>query len=117
MLSTCTEPLATASPCIANFNNSSLVNGRSSNPPAATTAATADAAEPPNPEPFDGAPPTTEAAAKWVPLYVGADYHLANEYAPLSPGCHRTFRLFAAGNGSWGGCPTRGSTREPRGAV
>ena len=73
--------------------------------------------EPPDPEPFDGAPPTTEAAAKWVPLYVGADYHLADEYAPPSPGCHRTFRLSAAGNGSWGGCPTRRSTREPRGAV
>jgi hypothetical protein len=55
--------------------------------------------EPPDPEPFDGAPPATEAADKRMPLYVGADDHLANEYAPLSPGCHRTYRLLAAGNG------------------
>jgi hypothetical protein len=31
-------------------------------------------------------------------LCVGADNHLAEEYAPHSPGCHRTCRLFAAGN-------------------
>jgi hypothetical protein len=34
-----------------------------------------------------------------VPLYVGVDDHRANEYAPHLSICHRTFRLFAAGNG------------------
>ena len=72
---------------------------------------------PPEPELIDGAPPNTQAAAKREPLRVAADDHLADEYAPPSPGCHRTFRLSAAGNGSWGGCPTRRSAREPRGAV
>jgi hypothetical protein len=42
--------------------------------------------KPPDPEPFDGAPPATQAADKRMPLYVGADDHLANEYAPCSPG-------------------------------
>ncbi len=51
MLSTCTEPLATASPCIANLSSSSLPSGRSSSALPATTAATAEAAEPPRPEP------------------------------------------------------------------
>ena len=51
MLSTCTEPLATCSPFIANFSSSSLPSGSGSSALAATTAATADAAEPPSPEP------------------------------------------------------------------
>ena len=51
MLSTCTEPLATASPFIANLSSSSLPSGSGSSAFAATTAATADAAEPPRPEP------------------------------------------------------------------
>ena len=51
MLSTCSEPLATASPCIANFSSSSLLTGLASSALAATTAPTADAAEPPRPEP------------------------------------------------------------------
>ena len=51
MLSACIDPLATASPCIANINSSSFVNGFGSSAFAATTAPTADAAEPPSPEP------------------------------------------------------------------
>ncbi len=51
MLSTCIEPLATASPCMANFNSSSFGHGLGSNALAATTAPTAEAAEPPSPEP------------------------------------------------------------------
>ena len=54
---------------------------------------------PPDPEPFDGAPPVSQAAEKRVPLYVGADDHRATEYAPCSPSRHRAFRLFAVGNG------------------
>jgi hypothetical protein len=54
---------------------------------------------PPEPEPVDGVPPATEATDERMPLCVGADDHLANEYAPPSPGWHRTFRLLAAGNG------------------
>jgi hypothetical protein len=54
---------------------------------------------PPDPELFDGTPPARQAAGKRVQLLcVGADNHLAEEYAPHSPGCHRTCRLFAAGN-------------------
>ncbi len=51
ILSTCSEPLATASPCIANCNSSSLLHGLGNNALAATTAPTAEAAEPPRPEP------------------------------------------------------------------
>ncbi len=51
MLSTCTEPLATASPSIANLSSSSLEHGEASSAFAATTAPTAEAAEPPSPEP------------------------------------------------------------------
>ena len=54
---------------------------------------------PPDPELFDGAPPARQAAAKGPLLCVGADNHLTDEYAPRQPGCHRTFRPFAAGNG------------------
>lgn len=54
---------------------------------------------PPGPEAFDGTPSATGAAGKRKPLYVGADDHLADEYAPAVPGCHRAFRLLAAGNG------------------
>ena len=50
MLSTCIEPLATASPCIAYCSSSSCVRGCGSSALAATTAATAEAAEPPSPE-------------------------------------------------------------------
>ena len=49
MLSTCTEPLATASPCIANLSSCVRSSGASSSAAAATTPATADAAEPPSP--------------------------------------------------------------------
>jgi hypothetical protein len=55
--------------------------------------------EPPGPEAFDGAPPTTGAADKRVLLCVGVGNHLANEYARTLPNCHRTLRLFATGNG------------------
>src|SRR6185312_6570651 len=51
MLSTCSEPLATASPCMAYFSSSSLLQGCGSSALAATTAPTAEAAEPPRPEP------------------------------------------------------------------
>lgn len=51
---------------------------------------------PPDPWAFDGAPLATE---KRVSLYVDAADHLANEYARISPRCHRTLRLVAAGNG------------------
>ncbi len=51
MLSTCSAPLATASPAMANFSSSSGPHGRASSALAATTAATAEAAEPPRPEP------------------------------------------------------------------
>ncbi len=51
MLSTCMEPEATASPCMANFSSSSLLQGLGSSALAATTAATAEAAEPPRPDP------------------------------------------------------------------
>ncbi len=51
MLSTCSEPLATASPSMANCSSSSFVQGFGSSAFAATTAPTADAAEPPRPEP------------------------------------------------------------------
>ena len=54
---------------------------------------------PPDPELFDGVLPARQAAGKRVLLCVVADDHLADEYAPHSPNCHRTFRLFAAGNG------------------
>ena len=49
MLSTCIEPLATVSPCIANFSSSSGGRGACSSALAATTAATAEAAEPAEP--------------------------------------------------------------------
>ena len=51
MLSTCSEPLETFSPCIANCSSSILDSGLSSSAFAATTAATAEAAEPPRPLP------------------------------------------------------------------
>ena len=51
MLSTCSEPLDTASPCMANFSSSIFGSGLSSSALAATTAATAEAAEPPSPQP------------------------------------------------------------------
>ncbi len=51
MLSTCSEPDDTASPCMANLSSSILPSGLSSSALAATTAATAEAAEPPRPEP------------------------------------------------------------------
>ena len=51
MLSTCTEPEATASPCIAYFSSSSFGSGAGSSALPATTAATAEAADPPSPEP------------------------------------------------------------------
>jgi hypothetical protein len=54
--------------------------------------------EPPYPEPFDGAPPVTEAADKQVPLYVGTDDHLDDQYARCSSSRHQTFLLFAVGN-------------------
>ena len=54
---------------------------------------------PPGPEAFDGTPPATGAADKRMPLYVGVDDHLTDEYASAVPGCHRAFRLLAAGNG------------------
>ena len=54
---------------------------------------------PPGPEAFDSAPPATGAADKRMPLYVGVDDHLAYEYARVLPRCHRTFRLWGAGNG------------------
>ena len=50
MLSKCADPLATISPCIANFNSSMRCSGAASNAFAATTAATAEAADPPRPE-------------------------------------------------------------------
>ncbi len=51
MLSTCSEPEDTASPCIANLSSSILLSGFDSSAFAATTAATAEAAEPPSPQP------------------------------------------------------------------
>src|SRR5271156_5242660 len=51
ILSTCAEPLATISPSIANLSNASRGDGFSSRALAATTAATADAADPPKPDP------------------------------------------------------------------
>ena len=51
MLSTCSEPLETFSPCMANCSSSIFDSGLSSNALAATTAATAEAAEPPSPLP------------------------------------------------------------------
>src|SRR5437764_1136964 len=51
MLSTCRPPLATASPAMANFSSSSCPQGSASSAFAATTAPTAEAAEPPRPEP------------------------------------------------------------------
>ena len=53
---------------------------------------------PPDPELFDGAPPARQEGGERVLLCVGADDHLAEEYAPDLSECHRTFRLFAAGN-------------------
>ena len=50
ILSTCIEPLATASPCIANLSSSIGARGSANNALAATTAATAEAAEPPSPD-------------------------------------------------------------------
>ena len=50
MLSTWADPLATISPSIANLSSRSGGTGRSMSALAATTAATADAAEPPMPE-------------------------------------------------------------------
>ena len=37
---------------------------------------------PPEPEPFDGAPPAREAAKERGLLCVSADYHLTDEYDP-----------------------------------
>src|SRR5271166_3069453 len=50
MLSKCAEPLATISPSIANLSNCKRLSGFSSSAFAATTAATAEAAEPPMPD-------------------------------------------------------------------
>ena len=46
---------------------------------------------PRSPELFDGAPPARQEGGERVLLCVGADDHLAEEYAPDSPECHRTF--------------------------
>src|SRR6266852_861425 len=51
MLSICAVPLATSSPRIANFSRCRLSAGSSRSALAATTAATAEAADPPRPEP------------------------------------------------------------------
>jgi hypothetical protein len=41
---------------------------------------------PPDPEPFDGVPPATDARDNRSSFYVCADGHLTNEYDPYKPG-------------------------------
>ena len=61
ILSTCSEPEETSSPCMANCSSSIFDSGLGSSALAATTAATAEAAEPPRPLP-SGMPLWIEAA-------------------------------------------------------